>query len=247
MEVLVCRYHPYGRGTGTDGGQTGQCGGLSAVTTAEGVRVVTPSGEVDRHTGDLLRQALDVRADAPSPVVADMEQVTFMDSGGVDTLVTVPSALAGADGRLPWRRPRPGHAHPADRRRRHRRRPPGNPAARPRRPTTAHTCPESGENDRLRKRPSRGTARSEARSEGRVLPTLTGRPPTRAVLSSWPGRSLRRGDRLLGATTATALPRRTERLMPARTVCPGGTGDRFPFDRGPPRPPLRRRCGGSRG
>ncbi|MGJ7415410.1 hypothetical protein AB9128_06055 [Streptomyces cinereoruber] len=29
-----------------------------------------------------------------------MEQVTVMDSGGVDILVTVPSALAGADGRL---------------------------------------------------------------------------------------------------------------------------------------------------
>ncbi|KOX25132.1 anti-sigma factor antagonist [Streptomyces sp. NRRL F-6491] len=74
---------------------------MSAVTTTtEGIRVVTLSGEIDHHTGDLLRQALDVRADAPSRVVADMEQVTFMDSSGINVLITAHHALTGADGWL---------------------------------------------------------------------------------------------------------------------------------------------------
>ncbi|MFC8290570.1 STAS domain-containing protein [Streptomyces sp. NPDC057242] len=81
--------------------QAGQDGRLSVVTTTiEGIRVVTLSGEIDHHTGDLLRQALDVRADAPSRVVADMQQVTFMDSSGINILITAHSALAGADGWL---------------------------------------------------------------------------------------------------------------------------------------------------
>ncbi|MFE5511718.1 STAS domain-containing protein [Streptomyces sp. NPDC056529] len=81
--------------------QTGQDGRLSVVTTTiEGIRVVALSGEIDHHTGDLLRQALDVRADAPSRVVADMQQVTFMDSSGINILITAHNALAGADGWL---------------------------------------------------------------------------------------------------------------------------------------------------
>lgn len=57
----------------TNTGPTGQPGPLSVVsTTVDGIRRVPLAGEIDHHTGDTLRQALDasttaLSASTPSP------------------------------------------------------------------------------------------------------------------------------------------------------------------------------------
>lgn len=79
----------------------GQAGQLSVVATAtDGVRVLTLAGEIDHHTGDALRQALDP-SDTPGPrVVVDMGQVTFMDSSGINIFIAAHHALSEAGGWL---------------------------------------------------------------------------------------------------------------------------------------------------
>ncbi|MFE7855637.1 STAS domain-containing protein [Streptomyces sp. NPDC057403] len=78
-----------------------QTGRLSVTaTTTDGVRVLTLAGEIDHHTGDTLRQALDSPG-APCPrIVVDMGEVTFMDSSGINILITVHQDLASTDGWL---------------------------------------------------------------------------------------------------------------------------------------------------
>ncbi|MEU5314044.1 STAS domain-containing protein [Streptomyces sp. NPDC021562] len=60
--------------------------------------MLTLSGEVDHHTGDTLRQALDASDTLRSRVVVDMHQVAFMDSSGINisSPPTVPSAKPAA-------------------------------------------------------------------------------------------------------------------------------------------------------
>ncbi|MEV0981820.1 STAS domain-containing protein [Streptomyces sp. NPDC049915] len=78
-----------------------QPGQLSVTaSTAGGIQVLTLAGEIDHHTGDTLRQALDPTV-TPSPrVVVDMRQVTFMDSSGINILITAHQALTQAGGWL---------------------------------------------------------------------------------------------------------------------------------------------------
>ncbi|QTD95847.1 STAS domain-containing protein [Streptomyces cyanogenus] len=85
--------------TGTE--QAGPSVQLSVVTTAtDGIRVLTLAGEIDHHTGDTLRQALDA-AGTPRPrIVVDMRQVTFMDSSGINILLVAHRALSEAGGWL---------------------------------------------------------------------------------------------------------------------------------------------------
>ncbi|WP_206189296.1 STAS domain-containing protein [Streptomyces prasinus] len=65
-----------------------------------GIRVLTPAGEIDHHTGDHLRRALDVTG-APRPgIVIDMRQVAFMDSTGINILIAAHQAVTEADGWL---------------------------------------------------------------------------------------------------------------------------------------------------
>ncbi|MEU6587672.1 STAS domain-containing protein [Streptomyces sp. NPDC046881] len=88
-----------GKMTGTEhAGQTVQ---LSVVTSAtDGIRVLSLAGEIDHHTGDTLRQALDA-SDSPRPcVVVDMRQVTFMDSSGINIFLAAHRALSEAGGWL---------------------------------------------------------------------------------------------------------------------------------------------------
>lgn len=91
----------------TDNGPTEPSGRLSVVsTTVDGIRVVTLAGEIDHHTGDTLRQALDV-SDAPRPrVVVDLHQVTFMDSSGINIFIAAHRTLGEADGWLRLAAPR---------------------------------------------------------------------------------------------------------------------------------------------
>ncbi|MDO0924334.1 STAS domain-containing protein [Streptomyces sp. TG1A-8] len=75
-------------------------------TVAEGVRVVTLAGEIDHHTGDALRRALDV-PDGPPRVVADLHRVTFMDSSGINILLAAHRTLTEAGGWLRLAAPTP--------------------------------------------------------------------------------------------------------------------------------------------
>ncbi|MFD8373524.1 STAS domain-containing protein [Streptomyces sp. NPDC059688] len=85
----------------TDTEKSEQPGRLSIVaTTADGIRVLTPAGEIDHHTGDALRQALDFSATAEPRIVVDLQQVTFMDSSGINLLIAAHSARGEAGGWL---------------------------------------------------------------------------------------------------------------------------------------------------
>ncbi|MEE1758808.1 MULTISPECIES: STAS domain-containing protein [unclassified Streptomyces] len=78
-----------------------QPGQLSVVSTAsEGVRVVTLAGEIDHHTGEAMRQALDVTGTAGPCVVVDMRGVSFMDSTGINILIAAHRNLTEAGGWL---------------------------------------------------------------------------------------------------------------------------------------------------
>ncbi|KUN79926.1 anti-anti-sigma factor [Streptomyces bungoensis] len=66
---------------------------------------MTAAGEIDHQTGDTLAQALDVSG-APRPrVVVDLGQVTFMDSSGINVLITAHRTLTEAGGWLRLARP----------------------------------------------------------------------------------------------------------------------------------------------
>ncbi|QKW25056.1 STAS domain-containing protein [Streptomyces seoulensis] len=75
--------------------------GLSVTaTTADGIHVLTLAGEIDHHTGDTLRRALDVEATGPVRIAVDMGQVTFMDSSGINILINAHHAAAATGGWL---------------------------------------------------------------------------------------------------------------------------------------------------
>ncbi|MER8226373.1 STAS domain-containing protein [Streptomyces sp. NPDC094143] len=86
-------------GRKVDTGRAAPAGGLSVVATAtDGIRVLTLTGEIDHHTGDQLRRALDVTGTARPRIVIDMSRVTFMDSTGVNILIAAYQAVSGAGG-----------------------------------------------------------------------------------------------------------------------------------------------------
>jgi stage II sporulation protein AA (anti-sigma F factor antagonist) len=83
--------------TGT--GEAAQPGRLSVVSNAtDGIRVLTVAGEIDHHTGQALRQALDVSGTPRPRVVVDLSRVTFMDSTGINILIAAHRALTEAGG-----------------------------------------------------------------------------------------------------------------------------------------------------
>ncbi|MEW2289315.1 STAS domain-containing protein [Streptomyces sp. NPDC047841] len=85
--------------TGTE--HMGGIGQLSVVTTVtEGIRVLALAGEIDHHTGDTLRHALDASGTARPRIVVDMRQVTFMDSSGINVFIAAHQVLSEAGGWL---------------------------------------------------------------------------------------------------------------------------------------------------
>jgi stage II sporulation protein AA (anti-sigma F factor antagonist) len=71
----------------------------AAVT--DGIRVLSVAGDIDHDTAQPLRQALDLdHLGTPPRVVIDMRQVTFMDSAGLNLLVTARRATTGQHGWL---------------------------------------------------------------------------------------------------------------------------------------------------
>ncbi|GGY80447.1 STAS domain-containing protein [Streptomyces omiyaensis] len=83
--------------------------GQLVFTTASapgGVHLVHLTGEIDHATGDTLRGAL--RSTGPRPrVVADLSQVTFMDSSGINILIHAHHELTRAGGWLRLAAPSP--------------------------------------------------------------------------------------------------------------------------------------------
>ncbi|MFE5511716.1 STAS domain-containing protein [Streptomyces sp. NPDC056529] len=72
----------------------------AAHRTVDGVRVVTLHGEID-HTGkDTLRDALLPGEGTAPRVVADLSGVSFMDSSGINVLISAHQRLKDLHGRL---------------------------------------------------------------------------------------------------------------------------------------------------
>ncbi|MFF8867563.1 STAS domain-containing protein [Streptomyces sp. NPDC015139] len=66
-------------------------------TTADGTTVVAVSGEIDHNSAGPLIQALDLgELGSPPRVVIDMRDVTFMDSSGINVLLTAHRDLTPA-------------------------------------------------------------------------------------------------------------------------------------------------------
>lgn len=80
-------------------GKAAQSAGLSVVSTAtDGIRVLTLAGEIDRDTGQTLRQALDASATPHQRIVVDLSRVTFMDSTGINIFIAAHRSLTEAGG-----------------------------------------------------------------------------------------------------------------------------------------------------
>ncbi len=82
---------------------------LEVIVEDEGTtRTITPAGEIDLASCDLLQRALDeaLGQDRHETVVLDLGDVTFIDSTGITTLVTA-HARAKRDGRQLVLRPGP--------------------------------------------------------------------------------------------------------------------------------------------
>ncbi|MGW2835972.1 STAS domain-containing protein [Streptomyces sp. NPDC001286] len=62
--------------------------------------MLTLAGEIDHHTGDTFRQALDTTGTARPRIVIDMHLVTFMDSSGINILIAAHQTLSQAGGWL---------------------------------------------------------------------------------------------------------------------------------------------------
>lgn len=88
--------------TDTERAEPGQQpGGLSIVSsTTDGICVLTLTGEIDHHTGDALRQALDAPETARPRIVVDLGRVTFMDSSGINIFIAAHRATTEAGGWL---------------------------------------------------------------------------------------------------------------------------------------------------
>ncbi|MFC8587364.1 STAS domain-containing protein [Streptomyces sp. NPDC057217] len=87
----------------TSNEESGRSDRLSATPrTVGGVRVVTLRGEIDHTTRDVLEHALLERNGTAEPlrVVADLEGVTFLDSSGLNVLISVNRQVGEAGGRL---------------------------------------------------------------------------------------------------------------------------------------------------
>ncbi len=65
----------------------------------EGIRVVTLRGEIDHDVQDVLSEALLTEGGAlPPRIVADLTDVTFMDSSGINVFVATHRQVSNAEG-----------------------------------------------------------------------------------------------------------------------------------------------------
>ncbi|MFK8912217.1 STAS domain-containing protein [Streptomyces sp. YS-3] len=76
-------------------------GELSVIsTTTNGICVLAPAGEIDYHTMDRFQQALEAASIALARIVVDLSRVSFMDSSGINMLITAHHDTSEAGGWL---------------------------------------------------------------------------------------------------------------------------------------------------
>ena len=66
----------------------------------QGYAIVTPAGEIDISTVTLLRERLFELVASRRPLVADLDQVSFIDSAGLSALVGAANRTAAHGGSL---------------------------------------------------------------------------------------------------------------------------------------------------
>jgi stage II sporulation protein AA (anti-sigma F factor antagonist) len=69
-------------------------------TTADGVHVVAPAGDIDHTTAGTFRQALTPPGESAPYTVVDLQGVTFMDSSGINVLVAANNTARSRGGSL---------------------------------------------------------------------------------------------------------------------------------------------------
>ncbi|MFJ6530564.1 STAS domain-containing protein [Streptomyces longwoodensis] len=67
---------------------------------AAGIRVVSLHGEIDHNAKSLLHEALGVHEPRPARIVADLSEVTFLDSSGITVLIAAQQQISEAGGWL---------------------------------------------------------------------------------------------------------------------------------------------------
>ncbi|MBM9623880.1 STAS domain-containing protein [Streptomyces zhihengii] len=86
---------------GTRSEQPGYYDRLQVSTEAiDGVRVVTPAGEIDHHNVQPLSDALQSPQGRAIRTVVDLRRVTFMDSTGINTLLAAYQSHRASGGSL---------------------------------------------------------------------------------------------------------------------------------------------------
>lgn len=73
---------------------------LVSITSSGGISVLTLAGEIDDHTAGPLRQALEVIEPDRPRIVADLRQITFIDSTGINIFLAAHLATTRAGGWL---------------------------------------------------------------------------------------------------------------------------------------------------
>ena len=76
-------------------------------TATAGIRLLTVAGEIDQNTASPLQQALDVTGTSRPRIVIDLRHVTFMDSSGINLLISAHQDITGAGGWLRLAAPTP--------------------------------------------------------------------------------------------------------------------------------------------
>ncbi|WP_404199726.1 STAS domain-containing protein [Streptomyces tauricus] len=70
-------------------------------STVNGIQVLTPHGEIDQPAAPLLDEALSFPASTtPLRIVADLSDVTFMDSSGINILISAHHKAGSTQGWL---------------------------------------------------------------------------------------------------------------------------------------------------
>ena len=74
---------------------------VAATPKAKGAYIVSPSGEINSNTSQILQDKLDqLMAEQTSLIVLDMAEVKYLDSAGIRVILKTKKMLAGRKGHL---------------------------------------------------------------------------------------------------------------------------------------------------